>query len=160
VQFVERRSGVDRRKRNLNAYVYGGLYPRRMGGRRREDQLYPIIDWHSPRVLALVIAILGLCTMDGVLTIILVQHGATEANPFMALFVPHDLGAFAFVKLGLTAMGLMIMVACSRMRLMRVIPGETLLYAVLVAYGLLIGYELWLLPQVQETQLVEQVAAY
>lgn len=149
MDFVERRSGVDRRKRSLSAYLYGGLFPRRLAGRRHEDHLYPIIDWHSPRVLALVIAILGLSAMDGVLTVILMQHGAIEANPVMALFVPHDLMSFAFVKLGLTAVGLLVLVACSRMRLMRIIPGESLLYAVLLAYGLLIGYELWLLPQIQ-----------
>lgn len=151
MDFVEKRHGVDRRKRSLSAYVHGGLRPRRLHGRRSEDRLYPIIDWHSPRVLALVVAILGLCVMDGVLTVILMQHGAVEANPFMALFVPHSLGWFALVKLGLTAIGLIVLVACSRMRLMRIIPGESVLYVVLLAYGVLIGYELQLLPQMQDS---------
>ncbi|MET0660249.1 MAG: DUF5658 family protein [Steroidobacteraceae bacterium] len=155
VDFVERRSGVDRRTRNLSAYLYGGLVPRRLSGRRKEDRLYPIVDWHSPRVLALVIAILGLCAMDGVLTVVLMQHGAIEANPFMALFVPHNLTWFAAVKLGLTAIGLIVLVACSTMRLMRVIPGEAVLYAILTAYGVLVSYELQLLPQLQEAHPVE-----
>lgn len=149
VQTVERRSGIERRKRNLKAYMYGGLLPRRVGGRRAEDQLYPIIDWHAPRVLAVVLAILGLCAMDAVLTVVLMQHGAIEANPVMALFVPHELGWFAAVKLGLTAIGLLVLVACSRMKLLRMIPGELLLYAVLLTYTALVAYELRLLPAVQ-----------
>lgn len=149
VERVERRSGIERRKRNLSAYMYGGLLPRRVGGRRAEDRLYPIVDWHSPRILAVVLLILGLSAMDGVLTVVLLQHGATEANPVMALFVPHNLYGFAFVKLALTAGGVMVLVACSRMRLMRIVPGELILYVVLAAYVALIAYELQLLPVVQ-----------
>jgi hypothetical protein len=152
VELVERRRGVDRRRRNLSAYVYGGFFPRRLGGRRTEDRQYPIVDWHSPRVLALVLAILGLCAMDGVLTVVLIRHGAVEVNPIMALFVPHNLPMFAAVKLGLTAIGLIVLVACSRMRLMRRIPGESLLYAVLLAYAVLVVYELQLLPNIQTAE--------
>lgn len=154
MEVAERRCGIDRRTRNLSAYLYGGVFPRRIGGRRVQDRLYPIIDWHSPRVLAVVLAILGLCIMDGVLTVVLMQHGAVEANPVMALFVPHDLAWFAAVKLGLTTIGLFVLVACSRMRLMRVVPGELLLYAVLAAYIVLVGYELNLLPRVQVVESV------
>lgn len=149
MEIVERRAGIDRRKRTVGAYVYGGLHPRRVGGRRAEDQLYPIIDWHSPRVLALALAIIALSVADGVLTVILIHHGATEANPFMALFVPHDLPLFAAVKLGLTSIGVLVLVACSRMRLMRVFPGEAVLYPILLAYIALVVYELRLLPIVQ-----------
>lgn len=155
VDLVERRSGVDRRTRSLGAYLYGGIYPRRVGGRRNEDRLYPIVDWHSPRVLALVVAILGLCAMDAVLTVILLQHGAIEANPFMALLVPHNLTWFVAVKLGLTAIGLLVLVACSTMRLMRIIPGEAVLYFVLIAYGVLVSYELRLLPKIQDSPQAE-----
>jgi hypothetical protein len=42
-------------------------------------------------------------------------------------------------------MSLFVIVACSRMRLMRRIPGEAIMYAVLAAYAALIGYELNLL---------------
>jgi hypothetical protein len=150
VERVERRSGKERRKRNLSAYMHGGLLPRRVGGRRSEDQLYPIIDWHSPRILAVVLLILGLCAMDAVLTVVLIGHGATEANPVMALFVPHNLYGFVLVKLGLTAIGLCVLVACSRMRLMRRIPGELVLYVVLLLYAALIGYELHLLAIVPD----------
>jgi hypothetical protein len=54
----ERRSGVERRQMNVAAYWRGALNPRRRFGRRATDRAYPIVDWHSPRVLALVKLIL------------------------------------------------------------------------------------------------------
>ncbi len=143
----ERRTGADRRAVTLNAYVHGALRPRRKQGRRKQD-LYPIIDWHSPRVLAVVFAILALCVTDGVLTIVLLENGAAEINPVMALLVPHNLWAFAAAKLTLTGLGVCVLVACSRMKLFRALPGELLLYAVLAAYVALIGYELRMLRDI------------
>ena len=143
---AERRSGMERRQSGLVTYWHGAKQPRRRAGRRTSDLAYPIIDWHAPRVWFAVLLILGLCVLDGVLTVMLITNGAQEANPFMALFVPHRLGWFAAVKLGLTALGMIVLVACSRMRLFRVrLPGEALLYAVLGIYGALIAYELRLL---------------
>lgn len=129
----------------LAAFWRGALHPRRLAGRRRRDRLYPVIDWHSPRVLALVITILGLCVLDGVLTVTLMSHGAREANPVMALFLPDNLPLFAAVKLALTTVGIVVLVACSRMRLFRRIPGEAMFYVVLMLYGALVAYELRLL---------------
>jgi len=145
-EFVERRSGVDRRSLTLSAYLRGALSPRRRARRRSEDR-YVVIDWHSPRVLALVCAILGLCILDGWFTVILLSHGASELNPVMALFLPHNLTGFAVAKLSLTGLGICVLVACSRMRLCRALEGETLLYLVLAAYAVLIAYELELLAR-------------
>jgi hypothetical protein len=142
---LERRNGVDRRQTNLQAWWHGALRPRRRSGGRRASDSYPLVDWHSPRVFVAVLSILALCVLDGVLTVLLMTHGATEENPVMALFLPHDLGWFAAVKLTLTALGLMVLVACSRMRLFRAIPGELLLYLVMAGYVALVTYELELL---------------
>src|SRR5687768_4947539 len=140
----DRRSGVERRHMTVAAYWRGALNPRRRFGRRTTDH-YLVVDWHSPRVLALVLLILGLSALDGVLTIMLISQGANEANPLMALFVPHNLGWFAAVKLGLTSIGAAVLVACARMRLFRLFPGEALLYLVVGCYSALIAYELHLL---------------
>ena len=137
-----RNSTFDRRARTVAAYWHGSFNPRRRAGRRSSDQVYPIIDWHSSRVFALALVILLLCVADGVLTIILMSHGAIEANPVMALLVPHRLGWFATIKLLLTASGVVVLTVCSRMRVFRSLSGETLLYAVLVGYVMLIVYEL------------------
>jgi len=98
----------------------------------------------------LALGILTLCVADGVLTVFLISHGAVEANPFMALFVPHNLGWFAAVKLTLTSVGSLVLVACSRMKLFRAIPGEAFLAAIFVGYSVLIAYELRLIRIVVE----------
>jgi hypothetical protein len=141
----ERRSGAERRHINMAAYWRGALNPRRRAGRRTADRSYPVIDWHSPRVLALVMLILGLSALDGVLTVLLMSQGASEVNPVMALFVPHNLGWFAAIKLGLTSLGAAVLVACARMKLFRLFPGELLLYLVVGCYVVLVSYELHLL---------------
>jgi hypothetical protein len=141
----ERRSGVERRHYSIAAYWRGALNPRRRAGRRETDRFYTFIDWHSPRVLALVLLILGLSSLDGVLTLMLMSQGANEANPVMALFVPHNLGWFAAIKLTLTSVGAAILVVCARMKLFRLFPGEVLLYLVVGCYVALVAYELHLL---------------
>jgi hypothetical protein len=148
---TERRRRSERRQTRVLAYVEGALNPRRRAGRRAEDRIYPVIDWHSPRVLALVLGILGLSFLDGAMTLVLMSHGATEANPVMALLLPHNPGWFAAVKLSLTAAGVVVLVVCSRMRLFRSISGEILIVGVLLAYIALIAYELKLLSLIDLT---------
>jgi Domain of unknown function (DUF5658) len=145
---VERRSGIERRHRSLRAYWFGAQHPRRRAGRRANDAVYPIIDWHSPRVFAWVVAILLLCVADGVLTVVLLSNGAVEVNPIMALFVTRSLGWFAFVKLSLTSLGAAVLVVCSGMKLFRAIPGEVFLALILAAYVVLVGYELNLVQRI------------
>jgi hypothetical protein len=141
---LDRRSGMERRTITFAAYWHGALYPRRRAGRRATDHRQ-VIDWHSPRVLIPAFTILGLCVLDAVLTVLLMKHGAVELNPVMAWFLPHSLTAFALSKLALTGGGLCVLVACSRMRLFRRIPGELVIYAVLGVYVWLVSYELRLL---------------
>jgi hypothetical protein len=145
---TNRRSGGERRARSLGAYWHGAKNPRRRDGRRNADTFYPIIDWHSARIFAWVLTILLLCASDGVLTVFLLSNGAIEVNPFMARFVPHSLGLFAAVKLSLTAGGLAVLVACSRMKLFRALSGEVLLCLIAVGYGVLVAYELGMVEQI------------
>jgi hypothetical protein len=144
----ERRRRTERRQMTFAAYWHGARNPRRRAGRRAGDSNYPIVDWHSPGLLVPVFAILALSVLDGMLTVLLMKDGATELNPVMALFLPDNLLGFAVAKLTLTGLGICVLVACSRMRLFRRIPGEVLVYAVLGAYVWLIGYELQLLKLV------------
>ena len=149
----ERRRQPDRRARTLAAYWHGARNPRRRAGRRETDRYYPIIDWHSSRVFALILLILVLCIADGVLTVVLMSHGAVEANPIMALLVPDRLGWFAAVKLLLTANGMVVLAVCSRMLVFRSIPGESLLYVVLAGYVALIAYELRMYEYILDTMI-------
>jgi hypothetical protein len=143
----ERRSGRERRTTTFAAYWHGARNPRRRAGRRATDHR-AVIDWHSPALLIPVFSILCLCVLDAILTVLLMKHGAYEANPVMALFLPHDLMGFALVKLALTGGGLCVLVACSRMRLFRKIRGEVFVYGVLGVYMWLVAYELRMLKLV------------
>ena len=75
---IDRRSGSDRRKTTFAAYWHGARNPRRRGGRRASDLHYPVVDWHSPRLLIPVFTILALCVLDGLLTVTLMCHGLRD----------------------------------------------------------------------------------
>jgi hypothetical protein len=66
------------------------------------------------------------------------------------MILPRGLGWFAAAKLALTSVGCIVLVACSRMRLFRTVPGEAMLYGVVAIYVALIVYELRLLDRVAE----------
>ncbi len=144
----ERRVAADRRRPSLASFWQGALRPRRYAGRRREDRIYPIIDWHQPRLLVPALLIFFLSVADAFLTVTLIHHGAIEANPVMAALLDLDIRSFAGVKLLVTAMGTIVLVACARMRMFRRLPGEVFLYVVAAGYIALIAYELRMLGNV------------
>ena len=116
----ERRHGnPDRRARLWFGLLYGGFRPRRRAGRREDDRVRPIIDWHDPALFASAILILVLCVADAVLTLHLLAVGAREANPVMALFVYGDARRFVLTKLALTGGGVVALVALARFRVFR-----------------------------------------
>src|SRR5687768_5342317 len=66
--YVERRSGIDRRRMTLRSFLRGGLTPRRRGGRRAGEHHLPI-DWHEPYLLFVSLMILLLSVADAFLTL-------------------------------------------------------------------------------------------
>lgn len=84
------------------------------------------------------------CT-DALLTLVLLERGAYEANPMMAPLVVGSASAFAVVKIGLTAGGVVLLTQLARLRAFGRIPVGVLLYVVLAIYGALIAYEFGLL---------------
>ena len=89
--------------------------------------------------------ILLLSATDAFLTGILLLHGAAEVNPIMAVFVYRSVATFAALKMAMTGVSIMVMVFLSRYRFMRVLRVDLVLYAVLLVYFWLIGYEIWML---------------
>ena len=140
-----RRPRVERRTRTLHALVHGNFNPRRRGSRREGEQSFSAVDWHHPQWLAVAILTLIMCVADALLTLTLLQRGAYEANPFMEPLVHGSPLAFATIKFGLTASGLVVLILLARVRVFRSVPVAVILYGVLLAYAVLIGYELWLL---------------
>jgi len=143
--FVERRSaGPDRRRTTLRTFLQGGVTPRRRGGRRVGEHHLPI-DWHEPYLLFLSVMILLLSVADAFLTLTLMFKGATEANPFLAHVLTEYPELFAVVKMGLTGIGVTVLVAVARLRLFRVLKVAAVLHGFFMGYVALIAYEYWLL---------------
>ena len=142
----ERRGRVERRRRVWWSVLYGGFRPRRRTPSRRDGDFgYQPLDWHSAHLLAVAISILLLCVLDAFLTLVLLERGAAEVNPVMALFVERNVAAFAVLKMAMTSMSIVFMVFLARYRFMRLLPVAWVLYGVLIAYISLISYEIYML---------------
>ena len=142
----DRRNRTDRRHRVFWSVLYGSFNPRRRRpARRLDDSRFHPIDWYSAHLLAVSIGILLLSATDGILTGVLLLHGAHEVNPFMGVFVYRSVAAFAALKMAMTSISIIGLVFLSRYRFMRVLRVDLVLYAVLLVYFWLIGYEIWML---------------
>ena len=103
------RLGVDRRRKTIPPLRYLVAGGRRRGVRRAEDkQRIIILDRYSPRILAAIVGILCLSLLDAVLTLCLIDHGASETNPVMAFFLEQGSLIFTSVKYLLTSLSVVI----------------------------------------------------
>jgi hypothetical protein len=142
----ERRERSDRRRRVWWSVVYGSFRPRRRRPPRRlDDSRYQAVDWHAAHLLAVAIGILLLSVADAFMTVTLLSGGAVEVNPVMAALIYKSSGLFAGLKMAMTGIGVTLMVFLARYRFLRVFRVELVLYAILVGYIGLLGYEYWLM---------------
>jgi hypothetical protein len=65
----------------------------------------------------------------------------------MAAVIYKSAALFADLKMAMTGLGVMLMVYLARYRFMRVLRVELVLYAILVGYAGLLGYEFCLLRE-------------
>jgi len=143
----ERRRG-ERRRQVLRALLLGNFHARRRRPRRADERGLAALDWHHPQWLATAILIVLLSSVDSLLTLALVEHGAYETNPLMRPLVEGASALpFTLVKVGLTGGGVVLLTLLARMRLFGQLTAGLLIYAVLAAYGILILYELGLLDR-------------
>lgn len=123
----------------------GHSFRRRRGGRRHGDAHPAGIDWHSAHWLGAAVLVVLLCLADALLTLTLMKHGAREVNPLMEPLVLGNGRGFAYWKVGLTVIGVVVLVILARARLFGLVPAGVLLYAILALYIVLVAYELRLL---------------
>jgi hypothetical protein len=139
------RRRTERRSQLLRSLLYGSFRPRRRGPRRLNERGISAVDWHHPQWLAIsMLIVIGSCT-DALLTLMLIERGAVEANPVMAPLVGRSALAFALIKVLMTAGGVLLLTQLARIRAFGRIPVGAFLYLVLAIYGALITYELSLL---------------
>ena len=142
----ERRSGADRRELSVLTFFKGGMTPRRRRS-RRTDEAAIFVDWHEPHLLFLAVTILLLSVADAFLTLTLLTQGAHEANPVLAWLLDSHPGMFAIVKMTLTGVGVLVLVAVSRAKVFKVVRVVSIMHGFVVAYAALIYYEWSLLNQ-------------
>jgi hypothetical protein len=143
----ERRNRHERRRSIVRALWHGNFLRRRVAPRRVGERHAVVTDWFHPQWLAVTILILLLCSADALLTLTLIARGAQEINPFMLPLVQGSGHAFAFWKVGLTALGVVMLTVIARLQVFGKGIG-TILYAVLAMYALLVGYEVVLLRNI------------
>jgi hypothetical protein len=139
------RRRLDRRQRVLRALLIGSFHARRRRPRRAGERELAAIDWHHPQWLATAILIMLFSGADALLTVGLIEHGAYEANPLMRQLLGGSALAFALVKVGLTAGGVVLLTLLARIRAFGRLSGGLVLYALLAGYGALLLYEARLL---------------
>jgi hypothetical protein len=147
---AERRQAINRRDGAWRAFLYGNFRPRRRVSRRTADEHHYLFDWHEPRILYLALGILLLSCTDALFTLNLLKAGANEGNAVMALILEESVDRFLAVKIGITALSLVILVVAARRKLFRSFSVEHLLQVFCAGYVLLIGYELYLARYVFE----------
>jgi hypothetical protein len=147
VPVTERRAPIERRRSVLQALWRGNFARRRVAPRRGTERHVVVTDWFHPQWLAVSICILLLCGADAFLTLMLIDRGASEVNPFMDPLVHGSGHGFAYWKFGLTAMGVVVLTLLARVRFYGKSVGWVL-YGVLGIYSVLVGYEVFLLRNI------------
>ena len=112
----EQRAANDRRHVSWRTVLYGFLRSRRRGLRRDADAHVIFLDWHHPWLFFLAVGTMLLSCTDAFLTLILLEHGMIEANPFMASVMEYGTSVFAATKIAMTAFGIFTLVFLAKAR--------------------------------------------
>jgi hypothetical protein len=142
----ERRSGHDRRRQNsiLSTLFLRGL---RESSRRAGDRYGIIVfDRYKPSLVVSIIIVLILSLLDALLTLILLSQGAKELNPIMRFYLNYGAREFIYVKYGLTALPMLIILFAKDAFVSRYQIDIGVLFHIFSAFfGLVIAWELYLL---------------
>ncbi len=144
---LERRSGRDRRERQmplLKKLYFKGM---RISVRRTEDRGRIVaLDQYKPSLFIGILIVLSLSMLDALLTLTLIARGARELNPVMQYYLSHGPQVFLFVKYGLTALSLFIIVVLNETLITRFrISTGMLLHVFAALFGSVVIWEFYLL---------------
>jgi hypothetical protein len=142
------RLGVDRRRKAIPSMRYLVAGGRRRGVRRAEDRRrFIILDRYSPHLFAAIVGILCLSLLDALLTLSLIEHGATEVNPVMAFFLKQGPLIFTSVKYLLTSLAVVIFLLVNhnvlprtRFRLSSLFTFAIASFAIVVVWEIMLFY--------------------
>jgi hypothetical protein len=138
---LEQRCGRDRRIVSFPAPKYWGRRGRRRQIRRSSDRVGTYLDRYPFSLVWVTVVTLALCAGDAVFTLSLLQRGAVEINPFMALLIDTNLTLFVGVKMAFTALGLICLVVHQNFTVLRIFRARQFIYASMGLYFGIVVYE-------------------
>jgi hypothetical protein len=86
--------------------------------------------------------------LDAFFTLNILARGGVEVNPFMSALLAYDTTAFMVAKMLITVTGLLIVLIHINFQILKIFSMKAMLVSILAGYGLLIGYELFLLTMI------------
>jgi hypothetical protein len=145
--YMEDRRGIDRRTNTKARFKYLLFNGRRERFRRDEDRGKAFIfDRYNQKLFLAITAILILSIIDAVLTLVVIQRGATELNPVMAYFLDHGTSTFIVAKYVLTSIGVLILLIFKNVFLTKIkIYTHSLFPCVILIFIAVIVWELFLI---------------
>ena len=146
----DRRSAVDRRANRAFTLKSLFTYGRREEIRRHDDKRRIFLaDRYSTTIFAAIVAILFFSVIDGLLTLILLGHGAKEINPLMAYLLEIEPLLFMTVKYLLTCVSLVDLLIFRNVFLQKIkIYSSTLFSVIICIFVTVIIWELFLLSRI------------
>ena len=141
------RTDSDRRDLSWRTLIFGYLRSRRRTTRRVSEGIPIFTDYHHPWLFFMATGIMILSCFDAFLTLQLIDRGAIEINPFMAVVINQGTLAFAVIKMLLTSFGILALVFLARARFMRRFRTGLILTFFFSGYAILVCYEFVFLIQ-------------
>ena len=143
-----RRERSDRRQAIRRSFFYSMFMKRRRGQRRSDDgDDNTYVDFHGPHVTAAAIAIMILCILDAFFTLMLIERGSSELNPFMAWILEIDTVWFYVSKYLITAVCVLWVVMHKHFDFFG-FKGRHILLGTIACYGSLITYQVSMLANI------------
>ena len=141
---IERRDRYDRRIPSFKGFIYGLFLTRRRGPRRAENFLSHHTDWYDVKLLVLALSLLLLSCIDAAMTMKLLSMGAIELNPIMDQLLKQGTKYFVGIKIAVTALCIIVLVAHNRFKIFRTIRVDVILITAVFIYLGLVTYEFYL----------------
>lgn len=139
---AERRATSGRRMFTWRTVLFGFTRSRRHNLRRDADSDVIFMDWHHPWLFFLSVGIMLLSCADAFLTLLLIERGMIEANPFMAAMLGQGAATFAVSKVFMTGTSILILVFLAKSQFMNRIRTGLFLTIFFSFYCCLVCYEI------------------
>ncbi|MCP4407655.1 MAG: hypothetical protein GY807_07815, partial [Gammaproteobacteria bacterium] len=126
---ANRRVSGDRRTQTLWAHINTNQnFRKRCSIRREANRHNTYLDRYKPLFVYITLGVLLLSCVDATFTLALLQRGSVELNPLMAWLIDINPHLFVAVKLSITGLGVLLLLAHTQFRVFRSLKVVYLLY--------------------------------